>query len=65
MLETETVGNQGNHQNLDPTLTNFHGDEAKNFFFSKWLTQKKKRDFQNRQFSIFFCENFMDWSLGW
>ena len=25
---------------------------------------KKKIIFQLRQFSIFFCENFMDWSLG-
>ena len=43
-------------------MTNFHGDEAKFFLFlekknSKWLTQKKVI-FQNRQFSIFFCENF-------
>ena len=30
---------------------------------SKWLTQKKCI-FQNHQFLIFFCENFMDWSLG-
>ena len=29
----------------------------------KWPTQKKVI-FQNRQFSIFFSENFMDWSLG-
>jgi hypothetical protein len=40
-----------------------------NFFFffekinSKW-PPKKKVIFQLRQFSIFFCENFMDWSLG-
>jgi hypothetical protein len=47
-------------------LTNFHGDEAKFFFskiISKWLTQKNLV-FQNRQFSIFFQENFTDWSLG-
>ena len=30
---------------------------------SKW-PPKKKVIFQLRQFSIFFCENFMDWSLG-
>ena len=30
---------------------------------SKWPT-KKKLIFQLRQFSIFFLENFMDWSLG-
>ena len=41
-------------------MTNFHGDEAKKN--SKWLTQKNVI-FQNRQFSIFFCENFMDQSL--
>ena len=28
---------------------------------SKWPTQKKVI-FQNRQFSIFFCENLLDWS---
>ena len=43
-------------------LTNFHGDEAKKKK-SKWPTQKKCI-FQNRQFLIFFCENFMDWFLG-
>ena len=30
---------------------------------SKW-PPKKKVIFQLRQFSIFFCENLMDWSLG-
>jgi hypothetical protein len=30
---------------------------------SKW-PPKKKVIFQLRQFSIFFCENFMDWSFG-
>ena len=30
---------------------------------SKWPT-KKKLIFQLRQFSIFFVDNFMDWSLG-
>ena len=30
---------------------------------SKWPTQKNW-DFQLRQFSIFFCENFRDWFLG-
>ena len=30
---------------------------------SKWPT-RKKLIFHLRQFSIFFCENFMDWSLG-
>ena len=30
---------------------------------SKWPT-KKKIIFQLRQFSIFSCENFMDWSFS-
>ena len=30
---------------------------------SKW-PPKKKVIFQLRQFSMFFCEIFMDWSLG-
>ena len=61
--------NQGNHQNFDPSLlANFHWVEAKFFSFfekknSKWPTQKTLI-FQLRQFSIFFHENFMDWSLG-
>jgi hypothetical protein len=47
-------------------LTDFHGDEAKIFFFekkSKWPEQKNL-DFQLCQFSIFFCESLKDWSLG-
>ena len=49
-------------------MTNFHGDQAEKIFFfekkkSKRPTQKKVI-FQNRQFSIFFCENLLDWSLG-
>ena len=43
------------------------GKKLKIFFFwkkkSKWPT-KKKLIFQFRQFSIFFRENFMDWSFG-
>ena len=40
-------------------LTDFHWDEAKKNQKknSKWPTQKNNV-FQNRQFSIFFCENF-------
>ena len=38
------------------------------FFFWKKKNPKwpifKMAVFQNRQFSKFFCENFMDWSLG-
>ena len=61
------AGNQKNHQNFDPSLlTNklwlvFMGMKQKKN--SKWPTQKKVI-FQNRQFSIFFCENFMERSLG-
>ena len=61
-------------QNFEPSLlTNklwliFMGKKQKKYFFfekknSKWPTQKKCI-FQNRQFSKFFCENFMDRSLG-
>ena len=56
------AGNQGNHQNFDPSLlTNklwlvFMGMKKKKSK-SKWPTQKNNV-FQNRQFSIFFCENF-------
>ena len=44
------------------------GMKQKNIFFfvkknSKWPTQKNDV-FQNRQFSIFFFENFMDPSMG-
>ena len=49
---------------IQERLTDFHGNEAKRkYFFEKqnlkWPTQKKCV-FQNRQFSILFCENFMD-----
>ncbi len=68
------AGNQGNHQNFEKSLlTNklWHvlmGMKQKKIFFfekkiSKWPT-KKKLIFQFRQFSIFFCENFIDWSFG-
>ena len=39
----------------------FHRDEAIFFLKKKF---KKKLIFQLHQFSIFFHENFMDWSLG-
>ena len=50
-------------------VTDFHGDEAKkNFFFENKFkmadTKKNLKDFQNRQFSIFFRKKFRDWSLG-
>ena len=66
------AGNQGNHQNVDPSLLSnklwlfFMKMKQKKIFFwknSKWPTQKKVI-FQNRQFLIFFCENSMNWSLG-
>ena len=41
------------------TLTDLHGNEKKN----QNGRLKKKVIFQLRQFSIFFNENFMDWSL--
>ena len=65
--------NQGNHQNFEKSLLPYKLSliliavkQKKIFFFegknSKWRT-KKKLIFQLRQFSIFFCENFMDWSF--
>ena len=66
------AGNQGNFQNFVPSSISknlwriFIEMKQKKFFFekknAKWPT--KKRVFQNRQFSIFFFKNFMDWSLG-
>ena len=61
-------------QNFDPSLLTkklwpfYMRMKQKNYFFfekkiSKWPTEKKLI-FQNRQFSKFFHENFMDWSLG-
>ena len=41
-------------------MSDFHGDEAKKK--SKCPTQKNW-NFRNCQFSIFFCQNFRDWSL--
>ena len=41
--------------------------QEKNFFFGKKIQDgrlKKKLISQLRQFSIFFHENVMDWSLG-
>ena len=69
------AGNQGIHQNFNKSLLTykcwliFMRMKQKKFFFfekkkSKWPTQKKVI-FQLRQFSKFFHENFMDWSLGW
>ena len=70
----EFSGNQGKHQNFDPSILPYKFGlilmgmkqkkkkkiQKKN---SKWPTQKNDV-FQNRQFSIFFFENFMDRSLG-
>ena len=61
-------------QNFDPSLLTkklwpfyMRMKQKKIFFlkkkFQKWPTEKKLI-FQNRQFSKFFRENFMDWSLG-
>ena len=44
----------------------FIGKKTRTFFFekkSKWPT-KKELAFQLCKFSIFVCENFMDWSFG-
>ena len=44
-------------------VTNFHGDEAKKIKIKKTIQNgrpKKNWVFQNRQFSKFFCKNFMD-----
>ena len=52
---------------MKPKVFFIRKKQNKIFFFEKknpkWPTQKKVI-FQNRQFSIFFSENFMDWSLG-
>ena len=60
------VINHHNHKNWVPSIL-IHNlwlilirMKQKKFF---WPTQKKVI-FQNRQFSIFFCENLLDWSLG-
>ena len=63
----EFSGNQGKHQNFDPSILPYKfglilmGMKQKKK--SKWPTQKNDF-FQNRQFSIFFFENCMDPSLG-
>ena len=68
------AGNQGNDQNFENSLLTKKlwrvfvrvKQKKKNFeekIISKWPTQKKCI-FQNHQFSKFFCENFMDQSLG-
>jgi hypothetical protein len=49
-------------------LADFHGDEAKFFFFFEKKNPKwpffKMAIFQNCQFSKKKFENFMDWVLG-
>jgi hypothetical protein len=49
--------------------SDFHGDQAILFFFFEKKNPKwpifKIAVFQNSQFSKKFCENFMDWSLGY
>ena len=51
------AGNQGNHQNFDLSLTDFHGDEANKMFFEKkknqncWL--KKTEFFKTTILNIF------------
>ena len=67
----KTAGNQGNHQNFDPTLLtkklwpfNMRMKQKKIFFFEILffkMAAKKKLIFQNRQFTKKFHENFLDW----
>ena len=57
--------NQSNHQNSTKRFdlyiwTDFNGDEAK----KNQIGRLKKLSFSNCQFSIFFRENFRDWSSG-
>jgi hypothetical protein len=42
-------------------LTDFHGDEAKKIEIEKKI---KMADSKKLRLSMFFCENFRDWSLG-
>ena len=61
------AGNQGNHQNFDPSLlTNklwhvFMGMKQKKIFK---MADSKKQCFSKLPTLNIFCENFMDWSLG-
>ena len=68
----KTAENQVNHQNFDPILLTkklwpFNMRMKQFFFYSEKINfkmaAKKKLIFQNRQFSKFFRENFLDWSL--
>ena len=66
--------NQFNHQNSEKSLLSYKlslisiGMKQKKYFFLKRKIQNGRLEktpiFQLRQFSIFFCENFMNWSLG-
>ena len=60
------AGNQGKHQNWDPSILPHN---VWLIFMGIKKKIQKGRFFkiavsQNRQFSKFLCENFMDWSLG-
>ena len=67
-----SAGNQGNHQNLVPSMLTYNfwlmGMKQKNFFLKKKSKSKcptqKNWVFQRCQFAIFFRENFRDCSLG-
>ena len=65
-LKTSWAGNQGEHKDFDPSLLPknlwllFMGFSKKN---PKWPTQKNYV-FQNRQFSIFFSQNWAGLVLG-
>ena len=64
--------NHHNHKNWVPSILThnlwliFMGMKQKKSFLKKQKKMAKSKNwvFQNRQFSIIFCENFMDWSLG-
>ena len=64
-------GNQGNHQNFNLSLLSYKCwlifigmKQKKGKFKIQNGRLKKKWEFQLPQFSIFFRQNFRDWSLG-
>ena len=67
MHSQEFFGNQGKHQNFDPSILSYKFGLIFIFFLkkknSKWPIQKNW-DFQNRQFLKFFCEKFHRLVLG-
>ena len=39
--------------------------KQKKLFWKQKFKMADSKKLKSRQFSIFLCENFMDWSLGW